>query len=324
VVEARGLVRTFPGGRGRGTVRAVDGVDLVVRSGETVGIVGESGSGKSTLARLLVRLLDPDAGTLRFDGDDLLALRGRALRERRRRFQLVFQDATAALDARMRVGALVEEPLIVHRVGRDRSERRARVDALLAEVGLDPAVAGRYPHELSGGQRQRVGIARAVACGPDLLVADEPVSALDPPVQAQIVNLLLDLRDRRGLAVVLIAHDLRMVERVCDRVAVMYLGRIVEEGPAAELYAAPRHPYTRALLASTPSMEPGRITPPALADEPPAATALPPGCRFHPRCPVAREACRRDDPPLATHTDGRRVACPPARDPGAPGDRLLP
>jgi oligopeptide/dipeptide ABC transporter ATP-binding protein len=222
----------------------------------------------------------------------------------------VFQDPHAALNPRMRVRDLVAEPLTVHRLAPTAAERADRVRELLREVGLDPADATRYPHEFSGGQRQRIGIARAIASDPRFLVADEPVSALDPPIQAQIVNLLLDLRDRRGLAILLIAHDLRLVRQVCDRVAVMYLGRIVEEAAAADLYAAPRHPYTKALLASSPTADPGAgPTASALGGEPPSPSAVPPGCRFHPRCPIAEARCRTEEPPMVADGRGHRVAC---------------
>lgn len=312
LVEARGLVRTFPvrgARRDAPRIRAVDGVDLAIAPGEVVGLVGESGSGKSTLGRLLVRLLEPDAGGVRFEGEDLLALPPRALRERRRRFQIVFQDAHGALNPRMRVGDLVAEPLIVHRLCASAAERRERVRDLLAEVGLDADAADRHPHEFSGGQRQRIGIARAIACRPRFLVADEPVSALDPPVQAQIVNLLLDLKEKHGLALLLVAHDIRLVGRVCDRVAVMYLGRVVEEGPAEAVVGDPVHPYSRALVASAPGLVPGRPTPAVLDGEPPSPTAIPVGCRFRPRCPEAVDACRDVDPALETVADRRRAAC---------------
>jgi oligopeptide transport system ATP-binding protein len=314
LVEARGLRKRFTpqGGwfaRRLVELSAVDGVDLDVHAKEIVGLVGESGSGKSTLGRLLVRLLEPDAGSVRFDGKDLLAMPPRELRRLRRDFQIVFQDPHGALNPRMRVGSLVEEPLAIHRLGDSRAARRRRVAELLELVGLDPRVAERWPHEFSGGQRQRIGIARAIATSPRFLVADEPVSALDPSVQAQIVNLLGDLQDRLGLAMLVIAHDLRLVEHLSDRVAVMYLGRIVEEGPTRELFREPLHPYTRALLASTPSLRPGEPTPAALSGEPPSAASPPSGCRFHPRCPLADETCTRVDPQLLPVGEGRRVAC---------------
>jgi oligopeptide/dipeptide ABC transporter ATP-binding protein len=320
LVEGRGLVKAYRSGGALFTarapeVRAVDGVDLEIREGETLGLVGESGSGKSTTGRMLIRLVEPDAGSIRFDGVDLLALPPGELRRMRRHFQMIFQDPYGSLNPRMRIRTIVEEPLVIHRIGASRAERRERVAGLLERVGLDPGLADRYPHEFSGGQRQRIGIARAIACSARFIVADEPVSALDPPVQAQILNLMSELQERLGLSYLFIAHDLRVVEHVSDRVAVMYLGRIVEEAPAAELYREPLHPYTQALLASTPADRPGAPTPPALAGEPPSPTAPPPGCRFHPRCPVAEPVCSREDPRLLD-AGGRMVAChrvhPPA------------
>ena len=315
LVEARGLVKRFSPHRGwlagkeDAPVHAVDGVDLVVREGESVGLVGESGSGKSTLGRLLIRLIEPDAGSIRFDGADLLSKRGTELRRLRRQFQVIFQDPYGSLNPRMKVGSIVGEPLAIHRIGKTRAERRQRVLELLDRVGLDGSAAQKYPHEFSGGQRQRVGIARAIACSPRFIVADEPVSALDPPVQAQIINLLMELQESLGLAYLFIGHDLRLMEQISDRVAVMYLGKIVEEAPAAELYREPQHPYTRALLASTPSTRPGRATPPALSGEPPSPTRVPTGCRFHPRCPVAVESCPRLEPALLPAAGDRRTAC---------------
>jgi oligopeptide/dipeptide ABC transporter ATP-binding protein len=314
LVDARGLVKTFATrsiwlGRKAPGVRAVDGVDIAVNAGETVGLVGESGSGKSTTGRLLIRLLEPDAGTIRFAGTDLLALAPEPLRRMRRRFQIVFQDAQGALNPRMRAGTLVAEPLAIHGIGANRAERRERAAQLLAEVGLDRDALDKYPHEFSGGQRQRIGIARAIACEPDFVVADEPVSALDPSIQAQIVNLLAELQERRGLAYLFIAHDLRLVRHVARRVAVMYLGKIVEEAPAGELYTRPLHPYTKALLTAAPRRDPAAPRALVLPGEPPSPVRPPPGCRFHPRCPVAEAICSREEPQLLAITPDRRVAC---------------
>ena len=314
LVEARGLHKRFSRRdgfwRSKGpAVRAVNGVDLEVRKGETLGLVGESGSGKSTLGRMLIRLIEPDDGSVLFDRVDLLALAPKELRRLRRHFQIIFQDPYGALNPRMRVGTAVGEPLAIHRLAPTRAARNERVAELLRQVGLDSSAMSRYPHEFSGGQRQRIGIARAIACSPRFIVADEPVSALDPPVQAQIINLLVELQEKLGLAYLFIAHDLRLVEHVCDRVAVMYLGQVVEEAPATALYSTPRHPYTQALLASTPRVEPGPPRSPALSGELPSQTMLPEGCPFHPRCPVAEPDCSRTPPRLLDIGRGHKVAC---------------
>ncbi len=314
LVAARGLCKSFqPRGGWFGAKRpafhAVDRVDLDIQPSEIVGLVGESGSGKSTLGRILVRLMDPDAGSLHFNGTDLLALKGGELRRLRRDFQIVFQDPYGSLNPRMKIGAAIGEPLTIHKLVDGRSERNERVAELLTQVGLDPKMAARYPHEFSGGQRQRIGIARAIACGPKFVVADEPVSALDAPVQAQIINLLVDLQEQLDLSYLFIAHDLHVVRHICQRVAVMYFGRVVEQAPAEELYEAPRHPYTKALLAATPTIRPGAARAPALAGEPPSQTTPPGGCPFHPRCPEAIAECRHQEPALLQISEDHRVAC---------------
>lgn len=306
LLEARDLAVHYPAGRGA-VVRAVDGVDLTLAPGETLGIVGESGCGKSTLGRALLRLEPAARGQLVAFGEDITDHPERRLGALRRRTAMIFQDPHASLDPRMTVGEAIAEPLFVHRIG-DRAERKRRVAALLERVGLTPDVADRRPHAFSGGQLQRVGIARALALDPDVIVADEPVSALDVSVQAGVVNLLMDLQAERGLAYVFVAHDLKVVELISHRVAVMYLGRIVEQAPAAELFGAPRHPYTRALLAAAPVPDPSRrTTPTALAGEPPSPLSPPPGCAFHPRCPHAIDRCRRELPLL--HGDAHTTAC---------------
>ncbi len=305
--EARGLTVAF--GHGERRLQALDGVDLTVRRGETVGLVGESGSGKSTLAKVMMRVLAPDGGQLLFDGQDLAALSGRALKPVRRRLQMVFQDPYASLDPRLKVKDIVAEPLRAHRAG-SRADVAARVADLLAAVGLPADAGARYPHQFSGGQRQRIAIARALALEPEMLIADEPVSALDVSIQAQIVNLLREIQRARGIAYLVIAHDLALVHQISDRIVVLYLGKVVEEGPADDIVAAPAHPYTVSLLAATPVPEVGgrreRIV---LRGDPPSAIDRPSGCAFHPRCPIARDRCAAETPALTATTAGRRVAC---------------
>ena len=307
LLELEGIKRRFPVrdalGRARGAVRAVDGVSLAVEQGEVLAIVGESGCGKSTLGRLALRLIEPDAGTVRFAGEDLAGLSAAALRARRRDMQLIFQDPFASLDPRMTVQAAIAEPLRLHGVV-PRAAEAGRVAEWLERVGLRADHARRWPHEFSGGQRQRIAIARALASGPKLVIGDEPVSALDVSVQAQVVNLLQDLIRELGLTFVLISHDLAVVRHIADRVAVMYLGRIVELGPAAEVFARPKHPYTRALLAAVPGQ--GAKAPP-LAGDVPSPMAPPSGCRFHTRCAFAVQHCREQDPAL--RGAGHAAAC---------------
>jgi len=307
LLEASGLSKRFPvrrplldrlRGRPAPVLRAVDGVSLQVSRGETLGIVGESGCGKSTLARCLVRLHEPDAGAIRLDGQDVLALSGTARRAYNRQVQMVFQDPQGSLNPRMTVGDALSEALRVHRVV-ERPAIPDRVQALLDLVHLPGDAAGRYPHEFSGGQRQRIGIARALAVEPAVIIADEPVSALDVSVQAQIVNLLLELQGRLGLALLFITHDLRLVRHVAHRVAVMYLGRVVETGPTEALFRAPLHPYTAGLIAAVPQVDAhARRRGAAVRGELPSAMAPPPGCPFHPRCPVAEPRCTSLVPPL--------------------------
>jgi oligopeptide/dipeptide ABC transporter ATP-binding protein len=296
------LARHYPRGGGvlsrpLPPVRAVDGVTFTLYRGETLALVGESGCGKSTTARLVLRLIEPTAGTVHFEAVDITEMRGEPLRKLRRRMQIIFQDPFASLNPRMSVGRIVEEPLVVHGIG-DAASRRDRVAELLDLVGLAPEHARRFPHEFSGGQRQRIGIARALAVQPALIVCDEPVSALDVSIQAQVINLLKDLQERLGLSYLFIAHDLAVVKHTADRVAVMYLGRIVELAPKQALFDDPRHPYTRALLAAIPRPDPRGRAPQATAEGETASPAnLPSGCRFHPRCPFVIERCRTEDPP---------------------------
>ena len=296
-------------GRALPPLRAVDGVSFALARGETLALVGESGCGKSTTARLILRLIEPTDGTVHFEATDITALRGAPLRRLRRRMQIVFQDPFASLNPRMTIGRIVEEPLIVHGIG-EVAARRRRVAELLAMVGLAPDHANRFPHEFSGGQRQRVGIARALAVAPALIVCDEPVSALDVSIQAQVINLLKDLQAGLGLSYLFIAHDLAVVKHIADRVAVMYLGRIVELAEKRGLFADPRHPYTRTLMAAIPRPDPhGRTKLAFAAGETASPANLPAGCRFHPRCPFAVAICREADPPLRPLGPDHLAAC---------------
>jgi len=308
LLRVRGLEKRFAG-RGGTAVAALRGVDLELERGEILGVAGESGCGKTTLARCILALERPDAGRVEIDGRDLAALDRRALRALRRRLQLVFQDPYGSLDPRLRAGDIVGEGLAVHRLARG-AQRERRVASLMERVGLDPAQARRRPREFSGGQRQRLGIARALACEPELLVADEPVSALDVSVQAQILALLEELRRSMGLAILIISHDLAVLRQLCDRVAVMYLGEVVESGPADRVLGDPRHPYTRALRAAVPRPEPGAAPPVPLPGEPADASVLTDGCAFAPRCPLALTDCAVNAPALLAMADGRELRCP--------------
>ena len=310
VLEVKGLAKTYR--TGRGTVQAFADVDLAIAPGETVALVGESGCGKTSLAKTIYRLQEADAGSIRLKGADITKLSRRALRPHRRHMQMVFQDPFASLNPRLTVGRILEEPLIVHGLGSG-AERRSKTVSLAEQVGLRPEALERYPHQFSGGQRQRIGIARALALDPELLICDEPVSALDISVQAQVLNLLSDAQERRGLAMLFISHDLSVVRHIADRVLVMYLGHVVEAGPVAAVLESPAHPYTRALISAVPAETPDaararkRIV---LSGDLPSPFAPPPGCRFHTRCAHAAADCRVSRPPLRTLPDGgRRIAC---------------
>jgi len=312
LLDVRGLHVSFKGRRRKAPrVHAVNGVDLTIGPRETLGLVGESGSGKSTVGRALLRLVDIDAGTVELLGRDLAMMSSKDLRTARRDVQMVFQDPYSSMNPAMFVADIIGEPLHVYKLVANRKAGHERVAALLSQVGLFPYMAERYPHELSGGQRQRVGIARALALEPTFIVCDEPVSALDVSIQGQIINLLEDLQDRLGLSYLFIAHDLAVVRHISTRVAVMYLGNIVEVAPKRALYAEPLHPYTQALLASVPVTRPSarrkRAAP--LKGDIPSALAPPPGCRFHTRCPLAEPLCREVEPALAELRPGHHVAC---------------
>ncbi|MEM7434036.1 MAG: dipeptide ABC transporter ATP-binding protein [Myxococcota bacterium] len=298
-------------GRGRAELKAVDEVSLEIMAGETLGLVGESGCGKSTLGRLLLRLHEPSSGRIFFEGQDITELTQTEIRPLRRSMQIIFQDPYSSLNPRMTVRAAIAEPLRVHRLVSSKQEEEQRIAFLLERVGLRPEHMRRYPHEFSGGQRQRIGIARALAVSPTFIVADEPVSALDVSIQAQIVNLLGDLQDELGLSYLFIAHDLHVVEYVSRRVAVMYLGRVVEIATAVEIYEDPRHPYTQALLSAAPEPDPSdRKKRVILQGDVPSPLDPPQGCAFHPRCPLAKPGlCDREVPPLRSLKSGHEVAC---------------
>ncbi len=297
-------------GRAKEFVRAVDDVSFAIAPGETVGLVGESGCGKTTLGRAVIKLIEPTAGRIVFNGEDIALLSGAQLRARRRQFQMIFQDPYASLNPRLKVTDIVGEALDIHGLAVDASARRQRLEGLLKAVGLDPSHALRYPHEFSGGQRQRIGIARALAVEPRLIVCDEPVSALDVSVQAQIINLLQDLQQERGIAYLFVAHDLAVVKHISRRILVMYLGRLVEAGDSASVCRSPRHPYTQALLSAVPVVDPDskrqRIL---LTGDVPSPIHPPGGCPFHPRCPVAEARCKIEVPTLRTVKPGHFAAC---------------
>ena len=311
LLQLKNLTKHFPL-KGGGVIHALNGVSLTQAKGETIGIVGESGCGKSTLARVILRLIEPDAGSVHFRGNDLLRLSRREMREKRQQMQMIFQDPFASLDPRFKVAEAIEEPLIIHGLG-SKSERRAKVADLLAMVGLGAEAASRYPHEFSGGQRQRIGIARALAVDPKLVIADEPVSALDVSIQSQILNLLVELRDRLDLSFLFISHDLAVVRYISDRIAVMYLGQIVEFGDAVQVYHDAAHPYTEALISAVPEPTPGRRQQRiVLSGDVPNPESPPSGCPFHPRCPKVMAQCSVEPPPeknLGTKDRPRLVRC---------------
>ena len=317
LLDVRGLQMHFPVSKGVifqskvGEIKAVDGVSFQIMRGETLGLVGESGCGKTTIGRCILQLLKPTGGEVRFRGEDLTQLSGKEMRPLRKELQVIFQDPYGSLNPRMTVGSIVEEPLIIHKIG-DRNERKNRVQELFEVVGLNPNMMDRYPYEFSGGQRQRIGIARALAVNPTFIVCDEPVSALDVSIQAQVINLLRSLQERFDLTYLFIAHDLSVVRHISDRVAVMYLGKIVEITDRDELYRDPKHPYTRALLSAVPIPDPvveasrERII---LTGDVPSPIDPPKGCSFHPRCPFAMDVCREITPVLKQTTQGHSVAC---------------
>jgi peptide/nickel transport system ATP-binding protein/oligopeptide transport system ATP-binding protein len=318
LIEVRDLTKHFPLTRGIvfqrqvGAVRAVDGVSFDINEGETLGLVGESGCGKSTTARLITRLLTPTSGTIKYRGQDIANLSSKELKPLRREMQMIFQDPYSSLNPRKTVGSIIAEPYAIHGMLTGKGERKLAVQDLMDTVGLNPEHYNRFPHEFSGGQRQRIGVARAIALKPKLIVADEPVSALDVSIQAQILNLLRDLQRELGLTIVFIAHDLSVVRHMCDRIAVMYLGRIVEQADSDALYAHPRHPYTGALMSAVPVPDPTGVAKrrrQILGGDVPSPTNPPAACRFHTRCPKCQELCTVEDPPLEPKDGGNLAAC---------------
>ncbi len=316
LLRVENLVKHFPIqggflGREIASVKAVQGVSFEIKKGETLGLVGESGCGKSTLGRCLIRLIDPTSGKIYFKDQDITTLAGSELRALRRELQIIFQDPFSSLNPRMTIGSVIEEPLIIHKLFNSSKDRLDRVHQLLETVGLRKEHFQRYPHEFSGGQRQRIGIARALAVEPQLIVCDEPVSALDVSIQAQVINLMKDLQQKFGLTYIFIAHDLKVVEHVSDRVAVMYLGKIVEMARSKEMYLYPQHPYTKALLSAIPVPDPRRKNDQRiiLTGDVPSPVSPPSGCNFHPRCPLAIEDCKRIVPPLEEKRPDHPAAC---------------
>jgi oligopeptide transport system ATP-binding protein len=315
ILKVENLVKSFPiyGGLFNNevaSVKAIQGVSLDIKKGETLGLVGESGCGKSTLGRCIIRLIEPTSGNIIFNGKDITHIGGSELRDLRRKLQIIFQDPYASLNPRMTIGSIIEEPLIIHNLFESKKDRMDRIKELAELVGLRPETLNRYPHEFSGGQRQRVGIARALAVDPELIICDEPVSALDVSIQAQVINLLMELQQKLGLTYLFIAHDLKVVEHVSNNVAVMYLGKIVEKAEAEELYKNPKHPYTKALLSAIPVPDPKakeeRII---LVGDVPSPMNPPSGCNFHPRCPIATDECKVQVPALVHQSETHIAAC---------------